>query len=151
MCYFPSALFESSSLMRAANKAALADAIWALGECQAYDKMLNETQIYVLDGNSLLQRLPWPRLASFSGICKLYTYYVTKNYANSVTFFDGYEIGPSTKDNTHLRRSKGKVGPKVYFKEDMILQSKKRRLSGKRGQQVAVYLFVEWEASTSRM
>ena len=111
--------------MRAANKAALADAIWALGECQASDRMLNETQIYVLDGGVLLQPLPWPHQASFSGICRLYTDYVTKKYANSVTVFDGYEIGPSTKDNTHLRRSKGKIGAKVHFKEDMILQSKK--------------------------
>ena len=125
LCSFPSALFESPSLMRAANKAALADAIRALGECHTTNNTLVNTEIYVLDGGSLLQRLPWPRRATFNGLCQLYTDYVTKNYSNSVVVFDGYETGPSTKDNTHLRRSRGKIGAEVHFKEDMILQSKK--------------------------
>ena len=108
LCSFPSALFESPSLLRAANKAALAYAIWALGECHTTNNMLVNTEIYVFDGGSLLQRLPWPRRATFNGLCQLYTDYVTKNYSNSVVVFDGYETGPSTKDNTHLRRSRGK-------------------------------------------
>ena len=143
LCSFPSALFESSSLMRAANKATLTDAIWALGECQASDRMLNETQIYVIDGGSLLQHLSWPRRVSFSGIYKLYTNFFTKKYANSVTVFDGYEIGPSTKDNTHLSRSKEKVGSEVHVKEDMILQSKKEFLAKVVNKQQFIYLLSE--------
>ena len=61
LCSYPSVLFESSILLRAANKPPLADAIWALGECSANDHLLNGTEIYVLDGGSLLQRLPWPK------------------------------------------------------------------------------------------
>ena len=111
--------------MRAANKAALADAIWALGECHTTNNTLVNTEIYDLDDGFLLQRLPWPPRATFNGLCHLYTDYVAKNYSNSVVVFDGYETGPSTKDNMHLRRSSGKIGAEVHFKEDMILQSKK--------------------------
>ena len=68
-CSFPSALFESPSLMRAANKAASADAIWALGECHTTNNMLVNTEIYVLGGGSLLQCLPWPRRTTFNGLC----------------------------------------------------------------------------------
>ena len=120
LCNFPSALFESTSMVRAANKAALAGAVWALGECHTTNNTLLNTEIYVLDGDSLLQRLPWRPRATFNGLCQLYTDYVTKNYSNSVFVFDGYETGPSTKDNMHLRRLRGKIGAEVHFKEDMI-------------------------------
>ena len=113
LCNFSSALFESTSLMRAANKAALADAMWALGECHTTNNTLVNTEIYVLHGGSLLQRLPWPRRATFNGLCQLYTDYVTKNYSNSVVVFERYETGPSTKDNTQLRRSRAKIGAEV--------------------------------------
>ena len=108
--------------MRVANKAALADAIGALGECHTTNNTLVNTEIYVLDGGSLLQRLPWPRRARFNDLCQLYTDYVTKNYSNSVAVIDEYEIGASTKDNTHLRRSREKIGAEVHC---MIFQSKK--------------------------
>ena len=84
---------------------------------------LVNTEIYVLDGGSPLQRLPWPRRAIFNGLFELYIDYITKNYSNSVVVFDGYETGPSTKDNTHLRRSRGKLGAEVHFKEAMFLES----------------------------
>jgi len=32
---------------------------------------------------------------------------------STLQLFDGYEGGPSTKDNTHLRRTKGIIGPDV--------------------------------------
>ena len=91
--------------MRAANKAALADAIWALGECHTANNTLVYTEIY---NGSLIQRLPWPPGATFNCLCHLYTDNVTKNYSNSVVVFDGYETGPSAKDNMHLRKSSEK-------------------------------------------
>ena len=39
--------------------------------------------------------------------------------------FDGYVSGPSTKDNAHLRRSKGNSLPTDLFTEDMLLKMKK--------------------------
>ena len=52
---------------------------------------------------------------------------IKTNYPKSIVVFDGYDCGPSTKDNTHLRRSKGKIGVEVHFKGSMLLQSKKKR------------------------
>ena len=39
--------------------------------------------------------------------------------------FYGYVSGSSTKDNVHLRRSKGTSSPTVLFTEDMLLQMMK--------------------------
>ena len=123
LCSYPSAIFESSVLLRAANKASLGEAMWNLGEC-GFDGTLGNVK-YVLDGGSLLQRVPWPRGASFDAICKIYTDYVRKKYLDVTVVFDGYEEGPSTKDNTHIRRYGGRVGPEVRFNGKMILQSRK--------------------------
>ena len=123
LCSYPSAIFESSVLLRAAKKASLGEAMWNLGEC-GFDGTLGNVK-YVLDGGSLLQRVPWPRGASFDAICKIYTDYVRKKYLDVTVVFDGYEEGPSTKDNTHIRRYGGRVGPEVRFNGEMILQSRK--------------------------
>lgn len=56
LCNFPSAIFESSLLLRAANKASLAEAIWNLGDCGFGGKLENVK--FVLDGGSLLHRVP---------------------------------------------------------------------------------------------
>ena len=96
------------------------------GECSANNNLLNGTEIYVLDGGSLLQRLPWPKRAPFDAICYIYIDHVKTKYPKSIVVFDGYDCGPSTKDNTHLRRSKGKIGAEVHFKGSMLLQSKKK-------------------------
>lgn len=39
--------------------------------------------------------------------------------------FDGYASGSSTKDVTHLRRSKGKSSTDIHFIPDMTLQTRK--------------------------
>ena len=36
----------------------------------------------------------------YSAICDLYVEYVKSNYKNAIVVFDGYEGGPSAKDNT---------------------------------------------------
>ena len=79
----------------------------------------------MLDGGSLLQRLPWPKRAYFDVICDIYIDHVKTKYPKSIVVFDGYDCGPSTKDNTHLRRSKGKIAAEVHFKGSMLFQSKK--------------------------
>ncbi len=68
LCSYPSALFDSSLLLREADKPALADAIWNACECEApadisedgIQYVLDGIQ-YVLDGGALLQRIPWSR------------------------------------------------------------------------------------------
>ena len=123
LCSYPSALFESSILLRAAKKPPLADAIWALGERSANNNLLNGTEIYVLDGGSLLQRLLSPKRTSFDTICDIYIDHVKTKYPKSIVVFDGYDCEPSTKDNTRLRRSKGNIGAEVHFKGSVFLQS----------------------------
>ena len=41
------------------------------------------------------------------GNLRLYVDHVKSSYKNAVVVFDGYEGGPSTKDNAHLRRTGG--------------------------------------------
>jgi len=52
---------------------------------------------YVLDGDALIHRVPWPKGAtSYREICLMYCDYVKKKYGNAIIEFDGYS-GPSTR------------------------------------------------------
>ena len=116
----PSFLFEPNGLMREADKPSLADAIWNTAKAKATEMPTpsnREERNYVLDGDALIQRLPWSHNASFDSICNKYVDYVEQSYGNSTTIvFDGYGEGPSTKDSAHLRRSGGVVGVEVCRK-----------------------------------
>ena len=81
--------------------------------------------MFVLDEGTLIQRLPWLKGATFEAICESYVDYISKRYDNAVVVFDGYPDGPSTKGITHLRRSKGMIGPEVCFSDNMPCKSKK--------------------------
>ena len=89
LCSFPPSIFDASGFPREAHKPKLADAIWALGEC-GVPAIESSVIQYVLDGGSLLHRIPWPKGISFSLICIIYTDYVVKKYKNPVVVFDGY-------------------------------------------------------------
>ncbi len=80
---------------------------------------------HVLDGGSLLHRLLWPRGPTFDSICTMYVDYV-ENF--TTIMFDGYEIGPSTKNNTHLRRSGGVMSVNVNF-DGIILAPPRKNTS----------------------
>lgn len=97
--------------------------------------------MFVLDGGSLLQRLPWPRDETFDAICKMYVDYVQRKYSKAIIVFDGYEAGPSTKDATHLRRSGGVRGAQVNFVGGMPLKSKKEHfLANSRNKQRFIFM-----------
>ncbi|VDI80459.1 Hypothetical predicted protein [Mytilus galloprovincialis] len=67
---FPSSLFEVNGLPKQAAKATLADVIWNMGDCQAQE--IPETNIvHVIDGGSLLNRIPWIKGQTFSQICMI--------------------------------------------------------------------------------
>lgn len=125
LCSIPSALFETNGLLREANKPSLADAVWTLAKGVNMPTQKETDMCYVLDGGSLLQRLPWSRDTTFGSICQLYVAYVQRRYADAIVVFDGYEAGPSTKDMSHRRRSRGVVGAKVTFVEGMPIKTKK--------------------------
>ena len=84
--------------MRAAKKAYLADAIWSSGECSAGKlNMLNDCS-FVIDGGSLIHKLPWEKGLSFGEMLDRYVASVKRIDAVSIkAVFDGSSAGPSTK------------------------------------------------------
>ena len=120
----PSSIFEPSGLPRAASKPQISDAIWSMGDCAVSENELLDVH-FVLDGGSLLQRIPWTKGMSFNAICQLYVEYIKRRYSRPTIVFDGYSNEPSTKDVAHLRRSKGIISPDVTFTSDMTFKSKK--------------------------
>ena len=96
-------------LMREANKPVLDDTIWKI--VSPGTSSLPVSIKYVLDGGSLLQRLTWSKDKTFQHICEKYVDYVVSKYGiGAITVFDGYPIRPTTKETTHLTRSKNKCG-----------------------------------------
>ena len=122
LCTIPKFLFETPELLHEAQKSTLADSLWSKTspEMTSIPQHVN----YVLDGGALLHRIPWQRGATFANISKLYADYVTRHYGKATIVFDGYEQ-VSTKDMTHMRRSKGKKGVSVSFTPDMSLTTSK--------------------------
>jgi hypothetical protein len=124
--------------------------LWILGDCST-EYVVSTTDVqYVLDGGSLLHRIPWPRGATFGKIIDMYAEYVRNRYNNVIIVFDGYGNGPSTKDHTHQRWTKGIVGTKVYFNEDTPFKSKKDLFLGnvenKKTNRTSLLIILEIEA-----
>lgn len=123
----PPALFEDIGVMRKAIKPALADAIWQ--HVSPQDPVFPHNTSFVLDGGSLLYRLPWPKKVSYNEIVAMYVQYVLKTHhsesSDIYVIFDGYESGPSTKDATHDRRRHGVTSPEIRFVPGMTCTSKK--------------------------
>ena len=73
MCSYPPALFDTSLMLRESQKSVLANAIWNL----LPQDIPGEVK-FVLDGGSLLQRIPWMQGATYKDIilCIAYTEYV---------------------------------------------------------------------------
>ena len=116
LCSHPPAVFDLNQLLRQPQKPVLADATWAL--LAPDDTSIPSEVQYVLDGGALR--------ATYLDICHVYTKYVTRKYGEAVVVFDGYD-GTSTKDMTHQRRNKGKVGETVTFEEDMHITMTKEQ------------------------
>ena len=64
-------------MLRESQKSVLANAIWNLLP-QDIPGIPGEVK-FVLDGGSLLQRIPWMQGATYKDICTAYTEYVTKS------------------------------------------------------------------------
>ncbi|VDI19138.1 Hypothetical predicted protein [Mytilus galloprovincialis] len=118
------ALFEPSGLMRQAQKSTLADEIWNTGSCVFSDDLGTDVR-HVIDGGSLIQRIPWKKGATFAEICQLYIDHINNRYPIPIIVFDGYGSGPTTKDHVHERRSKGVTGTHISFKDSTPFKSKK--------------------------
>ena len=66
LCRYPQAIFESRYVMRPANKPVLADAIWVVMPKDVVEPT-GQSQ-YVLDGGSLVHRIPWQRGTTYNDI-----------------------------------------------------------------------------------
>lgn len=124
LCSLPSSLFDQHGLLREANKARLAGDIWTVAKGNEMQPPENEMN-HVIDGGSLLKRIPGKRDETFNSITKGYVEYIQQKFTNPIVVFDGYNVGPGTKDTVHLRRTKGLVGPKVNFVGSMPLKTNK--------------------------
>jgi len=123
MCSYPTALFDSCLLLHEADKPALSNAIWKITESSVPKYISDDGIQYVLDGGTLLQRIPWSRGSTYGEICHQYTEYVARKYKDAVVF-DGYE-NMNTKHVTHQRRSKGKASATVTVTANMTTTIKK--------------------------
>ena len=88
LCSYPPTIFEARYVMRPANKPALADAIWVLMPKDVVEPT-GQSQ-YVLDGGSLVHRIPWQRGTTYNDTRRQYTNYVTRRYGHTIIVFDGY-------------------------------------------------------------
>ena len=124
LCTFPPSLIESDGLLREANKPQIANSIWSLMGPDVAS--FPEDPLYILDGGSLLHKVMWVKGKTYYEVCNNYVDYVIKHYGEGTTVvFDGYDDKASTKDSTHVRRTKGKQGISVHFTGEMKLNMKK--------------------------
>ena len=104
---FPPALFETRNILRKADKPQLAQAIQEHVSNQLSNIVVNATPTtdqYILDGGSLLHRVPWTKAESYGTIASCYADFTVRHYGPATVVFDGYSEGASIKDNTHQRR-----------------------------------------------
>ena len=124
---FPPSVFEAKNLLRKADKPQLAHALvdhCSKVESEAIKDTKPLTECYVLDGGSLLHRLPWTNGHSYGAIAQSYVDFTVRNYGLPTVVFDGYEGGPSIKDNTHQRRGHN-IHPVVKFTAETEFSGKK--------------------------
>ena len=124
---FPSALFEARNVFRKADKPQLAHAIadhLSKTSSDPTSESVPNTAHYVLDGGSLLHRLTWKTGTSYGAIAQSYADFTVRHYGSATVVFDGYDGGPSIKDNTHHRRGQN-LHPVVKFTAETEFSGKK--------------------------
>ena len=112
---YPTSICENTAMLREAGKPLLAKIIrgFVVENIQPFGH--STTHHLVLDGGSLMYRVPWRRNSTYLEIADAYANFVTNKYGNATVIFDGYNGLPSTKDITHIRRTGGKRMLKSSF------------------------------------
>ena len=97
-----------------------AKCIWALMNTSSLPEIQGRMH-YVLNGGAHIHHIPWIR-GSTSRMSVHSTLIMSEENMEMhlSLLFDGYE-GISTKDMTHQRRAKGRIGPTLTFTEDMAV------------------------------
>ena len=76
----------------------------------------------------------WKKGETVQQICQHYVNYVNGNYGeNAEVVFDGYPDEPTTKDITHLKRTKAKKGRLVKFVMNSKMSTSKEKFFFKQG------------------
>ena len=119
----PCALFDASGLPRQASKSTLAEYLWSSAKEET--TLPNENIHFVLDGGSLLHKLPWQRGSTYNQLAEMYAEFVARKYKNATIVFDGYSTQQTTKAAPHIRRHGTSV--QVNFTGDMILQDTREK------------------------
>ena len=80
----PTSLFDEHGLLREANKAQLADTLASFVKVDESAQSVKEPMYHVLDGGSLIHRLPWKKGDTYEDICDMYVKFVIviKHYPN---------------------------------------------------------------------
>ena len=99
---YPPSLFEGKNLLRKPAKAQLLHAVRNhVNSSNDATQVIPKTDHYVLDGGSLIHRLKWTDGSTYNSIADAYASFTVDVYGNATVVFDGYDGGPSTKDNAH--------------------------------------------------
>jgi hypothetical protein len=88
---YPPALFETSNILRKADKPELAQVIREYIKDFSSEAVMDTvpaTDCYVLDGGSLLHRLPWDKGDSYGTIAESYAEFTVRNYGLATVVFD---------------------------------------------------------------
>ena len=98
--------------MRQTDKADLQNAILKKTPSNITEQIPADA-VYVVDGGELLQRLPWTMSVTYAHLTHLYIHYVRNHFTQALVVIDGYESGPSTKDEAHYRRGEKEMSGHV--------------------------------------
>lgn len=137
LCTFPLALCDTSGFLRSPKKSDLSKRLLQLIPSKSNPASAPDSRVsYVIDGGHLLHLMPWPRQGTYTEVMNQYSSYVIKHFGKATIVFDGYSNVHTTKDLTHVKRSKGRVAPTIDFTHDMPLTlSKNLFLSNEKNKQ----------------
>ena len=142
------ALFEAKHVFRKADKPQLAHAI----RDHASDAMLDgvpESTPHVLDGGSLLHSVPWQLGTRYGERAKSYADLAIRHYYPATTVvFDGYEEGPSIKENTHQRRGRNMYTVVSFTADAELSGNKEEFLSRDANKQILIRTISDQLASS---
>ncbi|KAJ8886933.1 hypothetical protein PR048_013147 [Dryococelus australis] len=136
LCPYPPSLFETSIILHKTHKSPLANIIHEFVLKSSPKEELHEhaateserdNNYYVLDGGSLLYRLPWQQGVTYDKIASSYADFTCKKYGRVSVVYDGYSASmPSIKDSKYHRHGVNtKQAPTVNLIPETVFIGKK--------------------------
>ena len=143
LCSFPPSLFDLKLLMSSGDKSELQKGvIKSVPQCAIEEHPPDV--VFILDGGTLLQRLPWPKGATYGELCHSYIHYVQRHYKKVLVVFDGYNSEPTIKDEAHKKRHRNVNGADVDIRKQLVLRMNKPAfLANAKNKQKYIFLLGE--------